>query len=74
MPNPTAAILIIGDEILSGRTRDANMHFLAGELSRLGIDLCEVRMVSDSRDHRGGAGTCRGLYASFHLGRDRPDA
>lgn len=47
MPNPTAAILIIGDEILSGRTRDSNMHFLAGELTRIGIDLCEARMVAD---------------------------
>lgn len=47
MPNPTAAILIIGDEILSGRTRDANMHYLAGELTRVGIDLVEVRMISD---------------------------
>jgi molybdenum cofactor synthesis domain-containing protein len=47
MPNPTAAILIIGDEILSGRTRDANMHYLAAELTRFGIDLQEVRMVSD---------------------------
>lgn len=50
MPNPTAAILIIGDEILSGRTRDSNMHFLAGELTRVGIDLKEVRVVSDDRD------------------------
>jgi molybdenum cofactor synthesis domain-containing protein len=50
MPNPTAAILIIGDEILSGRTRDSNMHFLAGELTRVGIDLKEVRMVSDDRE------------------------
>ncbi|WP_343080632.1 competence/damage-inducible protein A [Ostreiculturibacter nitratireducens] len=47
MSNPTAAILIIGDEILSGRTRDANMHYLAGELVRVGIDLKEVRVVSD---------------------------
>ncbi len=47
MPNPKAAILIIGDEILSGRTRDANMHYLAGELVRIGIDLKEVRIVSD---------------------------
>ena len=47
MSNPTAAILIIGDEILSGRTRDANMHYLAGELARIGIDLMEVRMVTD---------------------------
>jgi molybdenum cofactor synthesis domain-containing protein len=49
MPNPTAAILIIGDEILSGRTRDSNMHFLAGELTRVGIDLSEVRVVADER-------------------------
>jgi molybdenum cofactor synthesis domain-containing protein len=47
MPNPTAAILIIGDEILSGRTRDSNMHFLAGELARVGIDLVEARVVPD---------------------------
>ena len=47
MPNPTAAMVVIGDEILSGRTRDANMHYLAGELTRLGIDLKEVRMISD---------------------------
>ncbi|MFN0115586.1 MAG: competence/damage-inducible protein A [Paracoccaceae bacterium] len=47
MPNPTAAILIIGDEILSGRTRDANAHYLAGELTRIGIDLREIRVVAD---------------------------
>jgi len=50
MPNPTAAILIIGDEILSGRTRDANMYHLAGELTRVGIDLREVRVVPDDHD------------------------
>ncbi|MGR3272866.1 competence/damage-inducible protein A [Thalassococcus profundi] len=50
MPNPTAAMLVIGDEILSGRTRDANMHFLAGELTKHGVDLREVRIVSDDRD------------------------
>ncbi|SMY08413.1 competence/damage-inducible protein A [Flavimaricola marinus] len=48
--NPTAAMLVIGDEILSGRTRDANMHHLAGELTKQGIDLREVRIVSDDRD------------------------
>ncbi len=47
MPNPTAAMLVIGDEILSGRTRDANMFHLAGELTKHGIDLKEVRIVSD---------------------------
>lgn len=50
MPNPTAAMLVIGDEILSGRTRDANMHYLAGKLTETGIDLKEVRVVSDDRD------------------------
>ncbi|MFV2051510.1 competence/damage-inducible protein A [Aliiroseovarius sp. YM-037] len=49
MPNPTAAMLVIGDEILSGRTRDANMHHLAGALTKHGIDLEEVRVVSDDR-------------------------
>lgn len=47
MTNPTAAMLVIGDEILSGRTRDSNMHFLAGELTRTGITLREVRIVAD---------------------------
>ncbi|PXW68548.1 molybdenum cofactor synthesis domain-containing protein [Loktanella sp. PT4BL] len=50
MPNPTAAMLVIGDEILSGRTRDANMHYLAGQLTERGIDLKEVRVVSDDKD------------------------
>lgn len=45
--NPTAAILVIGDEILSGRTRDENMYHLAGVLSEHGIDLREVRIVPD---------------------------
>ena len=47
--NPTAAMLVIGDEILSGRTRDANMHHLAGQLTAHGIDLTEVRVVSDDQ-------------------------
>lgn len=47
MTNPTAAMLVIGDEILSGRTRDANMFYLAGELIQHGIALCEVRVVAD---------------------------
>ncbi len=55
MSNPTAAMLVIGDEILSGRTRDANMHHLAGVLSEKGIDLLEVRVVSDDPDAITGA-------------------
>jgi len=50
MANPTAAMLVIGDEILSGRTRDSNLHFLAGELTKHGIDLKEARVVADERD------------------------
>jgi len=50
MGNPTAAMLVIGDEILSGRTRDANMHHLAGELTEVGITLAEARIVADDHD------------------------
>jgi molybdenum cofactor synthesis domain-containing protein len=49
MPNPSAAMIVIGDEILSGRTRDSNMHHLAQQLSEVGIDLREVRMIGDER-------------------------
>ena len=48
--NPTAAMLVIGDEILSGRTRDSNMHFLAKALTEAGIDLAEARFVPDEAD------------------------
>lgn len=49
MTNPTAAMIVIGDEILSGRTRDSNMHFLAKALTTHGVDLSEVRVVSDDK-------------------------
>lgn len=49
MTNPTAAMLVIGDEILSGRTREANAYHLAGQLGQVGIDLREIRVVPD--DH-----------------------
>ena len=39
MLNPTAAILIIGDEIPSGRTRDSNRHYLSCELTKIGIGI-----------------------------------
>ncbi len=48
MPNIIyAAFVIIGDEILSGRTADQNLNFLAKELSNIGINLKEVRVVAD---------------------------
>ncbi len=43
----TAAILVIGDEILSGRTKDKNIGYIADYLTALGIDLSEVRVVPD---------------------------
>ncbi len=47
MPNPTAAMLTIGDEILSGRTQDTNMPHLARALADKGISLRETRVVPD---------------------------
>ncbi|MBO0334886.1 competence/damage-inducible protein A [Sneathiella sp. CAU 1612] len=55
MPDPkpaetkivTAAILVIGDEILSGRTQDKNMAWLAGRLNDIGVQLREARVVPD---------------------------
>src|SRR6516165_8518063 len=43
----TAALLVIGDEILSGRTKDKNVGYIAEYLTALGIDLMEVRVVGD---------------------------
>ncbi|MBU1383882.1 MAG: competence/damage-inducible protein A [Alphaproteobacteria bacterium] len=47
--SPTAAVLIIGDEILSGRTQDTNLNTLARFLAALGIDLLEARTVGDRK-------------------------
>ena len=47
MSNPTACLLVIGNEVLSGRTQDANIKFLATELGRIGIPLREVRVIPD---------------------------
>jgi molybdenum cofactor synthesis domain-containing protein len=46
----TAGILVIGDEILSGRTKDKNIGFIAEYLTNIGIDLKEVRVVADDED------------------------
>lgn len=43
----TAAILVIGDEILSGRTKDKNIGYIAEYMTNIGIDLREVRIVPD---------------------------
>lgn len=47
MEQPSAAMLVIGDELLSGRTHDANMHYLAKELTEIGISLTEARFIRD---------------------------
>src|SRR5246127_3984758 len=43
----TAGLLVIGDEILSGRTKDKNIGYIAEYLTAIGIDLREVRVVAD---------------------------
>ena len=47
--NPTAAIIVIGDEILSGRTKDKNIGWLAENISAQGIQLIEARVIADNR-------------------------
>lgn len=46
----TAAIINIGDEILSGRTKDANLNFLACGLTEIGINLREARVIPDDEN------------------------
>lgn len=48
---PTAAVLIIGDEILSGRTQDVNLNAIARYLGTYGIDVKEARVVGDEQRH-----------------------
>jgi molybdenum cofactor synthesis domain-containing protein len=48
--NPTACLLVIGNEVLSGRTQDANIKFLATRLGEIGIPLREVRVIPDVAD------------------------
>lgn len=50
MTRPTAAMLVIGDEILSGRTKEANAGHLAGVMTDIGIALREIRVVPDEPD------------------------
>jgi len=46
-PQPTAAVIIIGNEILSGRTQDVNLNTIAKKLSEIGVKLAEARVVPD---------------------------
>ena len=60
----TAALLIIGNEILSGRTKDANLPFIAEGLGGMGIRLSEVRVVPDIEDE---------IIAAVNLLREKYD-
>lgn len=48
--NVTAAIIVIGNEVLSGRTQDVNVQFLATNLGEMGIEIAEVRIIPDVAD------------------------
>ncbi len=50
MSNPVACLLVIGNEVLSGRTQDLNIKFIATGLGEIGIPLREVRVIPDVRD------------------------
>jgi len=50
MTNPTACLLVIGNEVLSGRTQDANIRFIATGLGEIGMPLKEVRVIPDVPD------------------------
>ena len=45
--NPTACVIIIGNEILSGRTLDTNKNYICKELTMIGIDVIEARVIKD---------------------------
>jgi len=68
----TAALLVIGGKILSGRTKDQNIGYTAEYLTALGIDLKEVRVVGDAHPRE----RLRGLFVEAGLGvevhRDDP--
>jgi molybdopterin-biosynthesis enzyme MoeA-like protein len=62
----TACLLIIGNEILSGRTQDANLTFIAKGLNEVGVRLRD--------DHRNGQRDAEEVRLCLHHGRHRPDA
>ena len=69
----TAALMVIGEEILSGRTRDENIGYIAAYLTALGIALREVRVVADvEADIVEAVNALRRRYGYvFTTGRDR---
>ena len=78
MSNPTGAMLVIGDEILSGRTRDSNTNHLACALTAAGIDLAEVRVVRDDAEAiiaavRALSAACTYVFTSGGIGPTHDD-
>ena len=71
----TAAMLVIGDEILSGRTKDRNIGHLADIMTAIGVDLMEVRIVPGcrGRDRHCGQRASPALRLCLHQRRHRPD-
>ena len=61
---PTACVLIIGNEILSGKTQDANLCFLGSELALRGVRLAEARVLPDDKTEIVAAlNECRARYS-----------
>ena len=71
----SACVIIIGNEILSGRTQDANLPYLAKALNSVGIRVMEARVVPrrEARHRRGGERLPRRVRLRIHHRRDRPD-
>ena len=71
----TAAVLVIGDEILSGRTQDVNTQYIANYLAQIGVDLREVarRAGRRGRNRRGAKCAARPLFLCLHNRRHRAD-
>jgi molybdenum cofactor synthesis domain-containing protein len=62
--NPTVAILVIGNEVLSGRIADVNVNYICRRCADVGLDVCEVRMVRDDEAAIGqGLSTLRNTYS-----------
>jgi hypothetical protein len=71
----TAALLVIGSKILSGRTKDQNVGYIAEYLTAIGIDLKEVRVVGDEEksDRRCTKRAPASPHLCLHHWRDRAD-
>ena len=61
-----AAILIIGNEILSGRTQDTNTSTLATWLNSIGVTVNEVRVIPDRSEERRVGKECRSRWSPYH--------